>query len=454
MAEGTVQPAGQESQSRKVDWLVLTRMVIFIVSLMCLGFYFGSLGTFYRYLLTPSDQVMYGYSWSTNQLHAALQASGITMQFYALNFTVVISLFGLVYGGSALFLLYHKPRDPMAVYVALTLLLFGTGFPPLGGVMATLFPNLKGLMSIWTLSGFTLLFILVLVFPDGKFVPRWASGVAILWAVGNTIATFWRASRANFFAWPTPWENIFFFGFFVFFVLSQVYRYLRVSNPVQRLQTKWVMAGMIVALSGFFLPNMVAVFRPELREPSALGIRFDILQTYIYVLSFMMIPFSLLFAIRRHHLWDIDLIIRRTIHYTLLTASLLVVFLGSVILLQLGINRFTRLDNSQIATVLSTLVIAALFNPLRRRIQRDIDRRFYRQKYDAMQAVVDFSARMQSEIDPGKLSQALTQVIQETVGPRHMIIALKKTSTLPRRPGWQVSSTHQHHISAVQSPKK
>jgi hypothetical protein len=417
MADHTLHPAGQESESHKVDWLVLSRMVIFIISLMCLGFYFGSLGTFYRYLLTPSDQVMYGYSWSANQLHAALQASGLTLQFYALNFTVVIGLFGLVSGGSALFLLYRKPDNPMAVYVALTLVLFGTGFPPLVGVMAALLPNLKWLISTWTLSGFTLLFILFLIFPDGKFVPRWASGIAILWTAGNAISIYWPASRANFFAWPTPWDDIFFFGFFAFFVLAQVYRYLRVSNLVERLQTKWVTAGMIVALGGFFLPNMVAALRPELRVPGVLGIRFDLLQTYIYVFSFMMIPFSLRLAIIRHRLWDIDLIIRRTIYYTLLTATLLVVFFGSVILLQLGINRFTRFDNSQIATVLSTLMIAALFNPLRRRIQRDIDRRFYRQKYDATRLLAEFNDSLRDNLDLEDLKNSFSTIIEKTMQP-------------------------------------
>jgi hypothetical protein len=131
------------------------------------------------------------------------------------------------------------------------------------------------------------------------------------------------------------------------------------------------------------------------------------------------ISVSLAVAILRYRLYDIDLVIRRTLVYSLLTVLLALVYFGSVTVFQ-GI--FTALGGSQstAATVISTLAIAALFTPLRRRLQDFIDRRFYRSKYDAEKALADFAtaARSESEIEP--LTTRLVGVVQESMQPESL----------------------------------
>jgi len=135
-------------------------------------------------------------------------------------------------------------------------------------------------------------------------------------------------------------------------------------------------------------------------------------------------PVAIGIAILRYHLYDIDIIINRTLVYGLLTAMLAMVYVGSVIGLQYGFRAFTG-GGSQLAVVASTLVIAALFNPLRRRTQDFIDRRFYRKKYDAQQVLAVFSARLRDETDLDRLNEDLVGVVRGTMQPEHVSLWLR-----------------------------
>jgi hypothetical protein len=136
------------------------------------------------------------------------------------------------------------------------------------------------------------------------------------------------------------------------------------------------------------------------------------------------LPFTLTIAILRYRLFEIDLIIRRTLQYSLLTALLSLVYFGGVALLQALLSVVGGQRSSPVVIVLTTLAIAALFNPLRRRLQDFIDRRFYRQKYNAERALADFAAAARSETDLAQLSIQLTHTIQETLQPYEVMLWL------------------------------
>jgi hypothetical protein len=137
------------------------------------------------------------------------------------------------------------------------------------------------------------------------------------------------------------------------------------------------------------------------------------------------LPCGIIFILR-YRLWDIDLIIRKTLLYTATTALLALVFFGSVILLQRMFEAATG-QQSQLAIVLSTLAIAVLFNPLRNRIQAGIDRHFYRKKYDAQQMLARFAITARDETDMNALAAELAQTVQEALEPAEVKVWLKGT---------------------------
>ena len=143
----------------------------------------------------------------------------------------------------------------------------------------------------------------------------------------------------------------------------------------------------------------------------------DIL-AYAALLSFAGVPIAVGFALHKYRLYNIDLLINRTLVYGSLTATLVALYFGGIVLLQRVFVVLTG-EKSTLAVVASTLVIAALFNPLRRRIQSFIDRRFYRRKYDARKTLEAFSAKLRDETDLYALNNELVSVVRETMQPAH-----------------------------------
>src|SRR6266699_6061004 len=157
--------------------------------------------------------------------------------------------------------------------------------------------------------------------------------------------------------------------------------------------------------------------------------RLSFLLVSIFCLLLLLIPLSLAIAILRYRLWDIEVLINRTLVYGTLTAILTLTYVGLILALQSLIHALTgQAGNLPVVIVGSTLVIAALFTPLRHRIQQVIDRRFYRRKYDAARTVAAFSATLRNEVELTQLSEHLVAVVQETMQPTHVSLWLRPTS--------------------------
>src|SRR5215467_10081046 len=198
---------------------------------------------------------------------------------------------------------------------------------------------------------------------------------------------------------------------------AQIYRYRRVSTWAERQQTKWVVLGMIAGvLVGVLYFGPPQVF-PTLGQPGSLYV---VLARPGFTLLFLFAPISIGIALLRYHLWDIDVIINRTLVYGSLSAILAAIYLGSILAIESLLALLTRQApqaQSPLAIVISTLVIAALFNPLRHRLQQLIDRRFYRSKYNAEKALAAFAVTLQSEVELAALQHKVVEVIEETMQP-------------------------------------
>ena len=329
---------------------------------------------------------------------------------------------------AAALLFWRRPAERMALLVAL-LLVAGPGgdtYPPDLRAMAAEQPVRAAVGLALGALGFTLLLWLPLTFPDGRFRPRWTRLVAACWLLIVVGGNLLPGSPLDVFTWPPALQAGYFLGGLGVAVYAQVWRYRRVSGPVERQQTKWVALGLTIALGAFWggaaLGTLVPPGWPATHPaPAVLA---DLLLYTADSLALLAIPVSLAVAVLRHRLWDIDVIIRRTLVYGALTATLALVYFGGVALLQQLLRPLLGQDNP-LAIVATTLAIAALFHPLRRRLQGFIDRRFYRRKYDAAKTLAAFGATLRDETDLERISADLLAVVEETMQPAHVSLWLR-----------------------------
>jgi hypothetical protein len=195
-------------------------------------------------------------------------------------------------------------------------------------------------------------------------------------------------------------------------------------DAMSRAQLLWGLWGSILAWA-MFLANYLALF-------GMIGGLLADVTVALRDLSFSVLGITLAIAITRYRLFDIEIIIRRTLVYGMLTALLLVFYFGSVILLQQAFRALSG-QGQDLAIILSTLAIAALVVPLRNRVQKEIDRRFYRRKYDAAQVLARFAATARDEVDLGRLTENLANVVEETMRPESVNVWLRGTDDGRRR---------------------
>lgn len=190
---------------------------------------------------------------------------------------------------------------------------------------------------------------------------------------------------------------------------------LRQAGEVERQQIKWFAYAATVAVVGALLTYVVS----EATGAWWVGQ----VGLAILVIGFLGIPVTISIAILRYRLYEIDLIINRTFVYGLLTGALVLIYFGSIVLLQEGFYTLTG-EGSQLSVVASTLISAALFQPLRWRVQAFIDRRFYRRKYDAAKTLEAFGSKLKDETDLDELCEDLVLVVRETMQPKHVSLWL------------------------------
>ena len=355
-------------------------------------------------LLTPEGARELGEVGLSRAFYAAYQGVGDETVFTLVCFAVAAVIF------------LRRSDDRMALFASFVLLLFGgAGAAGTMRALAEVYPAFWFPVTLLDYVSQVCFGVFFYLFPDGRFVPRWTRWLAVAAAAFFVPDIFFPDSALAVRSEPV------FFVFIISLVAAQVYRYRRVSTPEQRQQTKWVVFGFAAALVGFTAVILMTAFVPAIRDIGPLAVM--AFSTLIYGFL-LLIPLSIGVAILRSRLYDIDVVINRTLVYGSLTATLVLVYAGSVVLLQYLLRALTG-QGSTLAVVASTLAIAALFNTLRRGVQGLIDRRFYRKKYDARKTLEVFGAKLRDETDLEALSGELVNVVRHTVQPGHASLWLR-----------------------------
>ncbi len=392
--------------------LLLTRAAWVVIATLALGIFIASIPSYVSNVLNPGQA-----GW----MRAIEAPAGVVSAVDILGAVASISA-ALLCLTLATVLFWRKSEDWMIMLVSSYLLVYGIVLcGPLQG--AEDFYPWWPTLAVHVLQPllFTMPTVaLFVLFPDGRFVPSWTRWLLVL-SIPVAVAIFYVP-----FSYSAALLGVIVAGT----MYSQIYRYRYVSTPPQRQQTKWVVFGILlwVLLMGIlFVPYSI-----ELNLPAGSPLPWWTLVSSIgWSLTLTIVPLSLSIAILRYRLYEIDLLINRTLVYGALTALLVALYVGSVVALQ-AVLRALIGHESQLAIVASTLLIAALFSPLRHRIQTFIDRHFYRNKYDAAKTLEVFSAKLRDETDLDALSDDLVGVVRETMQPAHVSLWLRSEPPQPQ----------------------
>ncbi len=408
-------------------WLLIGRGAWVSLVLLTLAIFVVLLPSYFAQLQTVCSSQTCALVQPTPDTVQAIQQLGLSISGYA-TFTFVLTLVTamvcfLVSG----VIFWRKSDDWMALLVALTEVVSGTLFVTYA--LLESHSSWQTLAIVSNVFGHAVLFLFASLFPNGKFIPRWSGWIAVGWIIWSLL--FYTFLHNVPFAYNTL---VLVIGL-ACALIAQIYRYRYASSPTQRQQVKWVVLGSCIA------GVMVIVLAvPNLILPST-GQTGSFYRLFVSgpadILAVLLVALSLGLAIFRYRLYDIDIIINRTLVYGSLTLMLALVYFGLVIGLQALLHGIIGQDNG-VAIVISTLAIAALFQPLRKRIQQLIDRRFYRSKYDAAKTLTNFSETLRDEVDLAQLKDHLVTVIQETMQPSFVQLWLRKPerriSSLERKP--------------------
>lgn len=368
----------------------------------------------------------------TTEDAAALGRLGLTLETYAI-FVVACEALVIFVGLFVSFvLLWRRSADWMAMFGALAFALFGVAFTPTVYALARNDPAWLTPLSMLAAGVSGVLVAFICLFPDGRFAPRWTRFLLVPSIVWVILIPLNVTPAINPFTAPLPVLAVTISLSALLLCAALVYRYRRASSPIQRQQTKWFVIGVIFGFAGMLIYylNALAFIFPALRQPGQPTVIYHLVMALLMAALLVLPGVTFCIALLRFHLWDVDVLIRRTLIYAALSAALAAIFLGSVFVFQAVFRLVTRQD-SEVGVVTSTLIIAALALPLRNRIQAVIDRRFYRRKYDAQKTMESFAARLQTETDMEGLAAGVTSVIQETLQPSHVRVWLVKDSPAP-----------------------
>src|SRR6266487_4268292 len=396
------------------SWRRAAKGAWIVLALLLLVIFVATLPAFFQYARTvctqpdvgncPIEQLTPAYVQVLDQLHLSVSAAGGLLAALCVAVSVLFWLLGLL-------IFWRKSQEWIGLLVSLLLVLFGSsgflGFnlpaqtPPLFQLLA----QVIGLGLMWPA-----MLVFFFIFPTGRFTPRWT------WAA---FVPFFAVTMLSSLPVTTPLvPAIALILTSLLPIVVQVYRYVRVYDAVQRQQTKWFVFGLSII---FLLVIIQGILQGLAPGSSAAHAGYQLFNGPFWLLLWTIVLLSVSIPILRYRLWDIDVIINR------------------ILVLQALVRAVTGSFSEQpVVIVASTLVIAALFHPLRRRLQAIIDRRFYRRKYDAAKITAAFTSTLRNKADLDQLREQLLAVVQETMQPSHVSLWVRQPGR-PDTPSLQIS---------------
>ena len=396
-------------------WLLLARGIWIALVVLTLTIFFASLPVYAAQLRTPCAGSACWYSQLTPEQAGALKGMGLSLGDYTVYMVVLTLASVVVCLVVSTLIVLRRSDDRMALLVALTLVTFGP-------IVAT--NSVSASLSSWrvpneclTFLALSLLVLVFLLFPSGQFVPHWMRWTPVIFLAGLVPTAFVAPLMPNT---PVEWLTyLVLLGEVATVVFVQLYRYRRVSSPMQRQQTKWVVFGLAVPVTVDALVTVPYLIFPVLASRSSLYL---LAHNVVFPFLPLFLPLSFGFAMLRSRLWDIDVLINRTLVYGTLTAIVVGVYVLVVSILSTLLHTFGDFPIALLATGL----IAVLFQPLRARLQRMINHLMYGERDEPYAVLSHLGRRLEATLAPEAILPTIVETTARALKLPYAAIALKQ----------------------------
>jgi signal transduction histidine kinase len=355
----------------------------------------------------------------------ALQTLGLTLDQYGWLAALQMGIPALVYLLIAAGLFWRKSDDWMVLFVSVMVMTFPLQDMPLSFILIVRQPAWKWVFAPASMVALACLLIFPLVFPTGRFVPRWTRWTGLFVMAGAVLAMSLRNVILDIHV------AVYLMISFGIGVYAQLYRYFRVASPTQRQQLKWVIVGLagtacasaFVAISQFMLlPLHLLLTSSAVSADPALALALSAVLDSVFQATSLFIPVSIAISVLRYRLWDIDLIISRTLVYGGLTA----IVVGLYVLVVGILGALFQTQGSPLLAVLATGFVALAFQPLRQYLQRGINRLMYGERDDPYTVVTRLGERLEATLAPDVVLPTIAQTVKDALRLPYAAIALKR----------------------------
>ncbi|GLV54514.1 hypothetical protein KDH_13610 [Dictyobacter sp. S3.2.2.5] len=396
--------SGTPLRLARITWLVVA---LLILVLFCIRLPFTYADSF---IICRSGDCLQSGRLTLEKVQE-VQSLGMSVQLYATIFifvSLIILQLGYIFIGIFIFWrAWHKNHEPIVLITSLALISFGGIFSAFDPV-TPLPPFVHGLSLIMSFLGNCCIGLFFYLFPGGRFEPRWTRWLAlawiIYWAINNLLLNSFLSSNGmvGFLFLPLVGSAI----------AVQVYRYLRISTPAQRQQTKWVVFGLSLALGGFIASLLILTTFP-------FGMTFGNVLLYAFLLA---LPVSIAIAVLRSHLWDIDILINRTLVYIALTACVVLVYILVVVLL----GTVLQTSGNLFISLLATGLVAVIFQPLRLRLQAAVNRLMFGERDTPYTVISRLGQRLEATLAVDAILPTIVETVAQALKLPYAAITLKQ----------------------------
>jgi len=357
----------------------------------------------------------------------ALDRLGISPNVFAAATTISLVILALGYWAVAVLIRWYRPDDRGAWLISMVLVTFGAGFPNTLDALSEVHPGLVIPGDVIGQTGFVGFTLLLYLFPDGRFVPRWTRWTAVAFAGALVLADI--SDAAMLAAGPVWFTTCFWLVIVGSLVAAPVIRYRRASLA-QRQQLKWVLVGVSAAIVTFLVLAVLAVLPGVIGALGTAGVAavvYELVGVWVLSVALLMVPVTIGIAVLRHRLFDIDLVLSRTLTYVALSVAVLAVY----VLVVGGVGALLSGRAGGVLSVLATGLVAALIMPLRMRLQRGVNRLVYGERDDPYAVLARLGDRLEASLDTGAVLPAVVDTVGSALKLPYVAVELAGTGGGP-----------------------